>query len=607
MNKYLKFIFLILISIITTFSLIVNIDINYIIVNKVNTNMFAYALIFYLLFKLYSKYYFKGNKNHPLYIFLSILLSIFITIGYSYNKVNSWDLCFSNLTFFTITIIKIIGYFFIINLIINKLEIFIKTNKKDINNNKIKKLFDDKPFKISLIIILICWLPYIISFFPAILSPDPSFQIKQFFGIETKYMDYALGYENASTITNHHPVLHTVILGGCVKIGHILFNSTNIGLFLYSIIQIAILSSVLAFTIKYMKKLNTPYYIRLVSLLIYSLVPAFGLYSISAVKDVIFSSLVILYMIMIYDLIKNRDEKLCIKNCLSFIILITLIMLMRNNGIYLIIMSFPFLFLINKKNILKLLIIFILPIIIYKSYTNILLPHFKINQGSVREMLSIPFQQTARYVKENKANLDKDEIKAIDKILDIETLTNRYKPEISDPVKNSFNKYSTKKELKDYFKVWFKGLTKRPDIYIQATLNNIYGYLTPNTSNWYVYYKYDKRLSEEEIFNYKYNRLSIPRKILSSFAVSFPYIPLIGLIVNIGFNVWVYMFMFISLLKNKKYKYLITITPMISLFLVCLASPVNTYFRYAMPYIFALPIMLSIYLNIINERSENNE
>jgi len=37
-------------AIITTFSLIVNIDINYIIVNKVNTNMFAYALIFYLLF-----------------------------------------------------------------------------------------------------------------------------------------------------------------------------------------------------------------------------------------------------------------------------------------------------------------------------------------------------------------------------------------------------------------------------------------------------------------------------------------------------------------------------------------------------------------------------
>lgn len=279
-------------------------------------------------------------------------------------------------------------------------------------------------------------------------------------------------------------------------------------------------------------------------------------------------------------------------------------MLMRNNGIYLIIMSFPFLLFISKENIWKYLLILIIPIIIYKGYNDILLPHLRISQGSVREMLSIPFQQTARYVKENSQNLDKDEIKAIDKVLDISTLASRYKPEIADPVKNEYNKFTTDEELKNYFKVWFKGFTKRPDIYVEATLNNIYGYLTPNTTNWYVYYKYDKRLTEEDIFNYHYNNLSLSRKILSKFAVAFPYIPCLGLIVNIGFNVWIYMFMFISLLKEKKYKHLIIITPMISLFLVCLASPVNTYFRYAMPYIFALPIMFSIYLNIIKERSE---
>lgn len=603
-KKILRYIILFILAIITSFSLIINIGLNYIIVDKVNANMFAYALLSFLLFKEYNKYYFKNNISHPLYIILSVLLAIFITIGYSYNKINSWDLCFSSPAFIIITIIKIIGYSFILNLIMNKLSNFIIKNNKDMKIGKrLKKIFDEKPFRSSLIIIIICWIPYIISFFPAILSPDPSYQIKQFFGIKTKYLDYTIQYDNPSTITNHHPVLHTAILGGCVKLGHTLFDSTNIGLFLYSLIQIAILSSVLAFTIKYMNILKTPYYIRFLTLILYALVPVFPLYAMSAVKDVIFTALVILYMIYIHYLIKNNKQKLTYKKVIPLTVLILLIMLMRNNGIYLILMSFPFLIFVNKNRI-KLLVILVLPVLLYNGYNNILLPKLRISQGSVREMLSIPFQQTARYVKENEKNLDKDEIKAIDKVLDISSLATRYKPEIADPVKNVYNKYTTDEELKEYFKVWLKGFTKRPDIYLEATLNNIYGYLTPNTGNWYVYTKYDKRLSEDNIFNYKYNNLSNLRNVLGGYAKAFPYIPLIGLVVNIGFNVWVYMFMFISLWKEKKYKYLITITPMISLFLVCLASPVNTYFRYAMPYIFALPIMIAITINEIKERSE---
>lgn len=598
----LRYLFITFISIITSFSLIVNIDIDYIIVNKINANMVAYGLIAFLLFKEYNNFYFKNVKQNGWFIFLSILFSIFITIGYSYNKINSWDLCFSNYIFLIITIVKIIGYTFLFNLILNKFDNFISNNKKDIKlSSKLKTVFEEKPMIMSITIILICWLPYIIAFFPAILSPDPSFQIKQFFGIETKYLDYTTQYENGSTITNHHPVVHTVLLGGCVKIGHILFNSTNAGLFLYSIIQISILVSVLAFTIKYMKVIKTPYYIRLLTLILYSLVPVFPLYAMSAVKDVIFTALVILYMISIYHLVSNNKKKLSKFTNFKLAILMLLIMLMRNNGIYLILMSFPFLLFVNKNRV-KLILVLITPVILFNCYSNYLLPYLKISEGSVREMLSIPFQQTARYVKENYNNLDKDEIKSIDKVLNIETLSSRYKPEIADPVKNEYNKYTSDEELKEYFAVWLKGLIKRPDIYIEATLNNTYGYLMPNTGNWYVYTKFDKRLNQEEIFNYSYNDLKVVRNVLAGYAESFPYIPFIGLIVNMGFIIWVYMYMFISMIKRKKYKYLIYLTPVISLFLVCLASPVNTYFRYAMPYVFAIPIMYAIFKNIIKEK-----
>ena len=109
-------------------------------------------------------------------------------------------------------------------------------------------------------------------------------------------------------------------------------------------------------------------------------------------------------------------------------------------------------------------------------YNNIILPHFRITPGSVREILSVPFQQTARHYKYYNDEISESDIEIIDKILDVSDLDTRYQEEISDPVKNKFNKYTTNDDLKDYFKVWFKYFLKRPCTYISATINNTYGY-----------------------------------------------------------------------------------------------------------------------------------
>ena len=66
-------------------------------------------------------------------------------------------------------------------------------------------------------------------------------------------------------------------------------------------------------------------------------------------------------------------------------------------------------------------------------------------------------------------------------------------------------------------------------------------------------------------------------------ATIFPYIPVIGFLVNIGFNSWILLFMACYLIYQKKYKSLV-------------ASPANTYFRYALPNIFAMPLLFGIFL-----------
>ena len=283
-----------------------------------------------------------------------------------------------------------------------------------------------------------------------------------------------------------------------------------------------------------------------------------------------------------------------------------LIILFRNNGIYVIILSFPWLFFLKDHHLGKYVIIFTIVLSFNFTYNKIILPYFKITPTSIREALSIPFQQTARYVKYHSGDLSSDEIKKIDKVLTYDTLKDRYNPELSDPVKNGFNIYATKGDLKNYFKVWYDGLKRHPATYIEATINNTYGYYYPLKTNWYFHFKLDKRIREDG-FNYHYNNLSTSRQMLACYAMAFPYIPGVGLILNIGLNFWLLLLMLSYLIDQKKYKNLIFLAPALVLFLVCIASPANTYFRYALPNIFAMPLLISIFLSITKRGDVKDE
>lgn len=561
--------------------------------------------LFILGLLLYWFFYKKESKKCISIVILSTIFSLFMIFGNSYKLIASWNLVFGNLLVFAISILMFLGYFFIFKTLLSWLYDFLdKKNllKKDIKNNKIVKLFDEHPFFTSLIIIVICWLPYIVAYYPIILSPDPSYQIKQFFGIDTKYSYYNVLIDPNVLITNAHPVLHTLILGSCLNIGHVI-GSDNIGLFIYSVLQIVILSSTLAYTIKYMKKINLPIWFRIVALLIYALVPIFPFYSMSGVKDVIFSALMIHYIIMIDRIVRNANEKrISIIKLILCTFLMILVCLFRHNGIYVIFLSFPFLFFIDKLNRKRLISIFIILVGFYGCYNKVILPAFKITPGSPREMLSIPFQQTARYVKYHGDELSKEDIAAIDYLIEYDTLIERYDPELSDDVKNKYNRFADSEDLKAYFKVWFNGLLKHPGTYIEATINNVYGYFYPNKTSWYIYYKYDTRILKDG-FNYHYNGLNKTRNILSGYGNAFQHIPVFGIITNIAFNVWLVFIMTAYLAYKKNYKGIIFLVPTLVSILVCIAGPANTYYRYALPFIFSMPLMIGMFISYISKKN----
>lgn len=597
-KKLFAFIF----ALITTFSLLFQIKSLKFKFSYNNTMMITYIVLSALLFIYYNKYLFKFSKKIT-YCIISVIFSLLMVFGYSYDVVHNSSLVLGNSYLIIFSIVKFIGYYVLFNTSIHLFDDFVKSKK--VKDGKLPKLFDmflKHPFVFSFIFIFICYLPYIIAYYPVIINYDAANQVKEVMGIHTRYMDSVVLINPSVTLTNFNPIIHTFLIGGLFKVGYLLGN-VNFGMFLYSIIQLLIVISVFSYSIYYLNKINVNKKIIVVVLLIYSLVPLFPLYAMTAVKDVIFSALILLYVIRVYDYIKNDWN---IKDYILFGLLILFIILFRNNGIYTIILTLPFVCLFKKKGRFVLALVLVLNISLYGLYNKVLLPHYEISNTSVREVLSVPFQQTARLVKYHDEEINKNDKVIIDKVLEYDTLGERYKTNLSDPVKNKYNKYATTSDLNNYFKVWFKYLFKYPGVYVDATINNIYGYFYPNTSGWYVYTNLNTKLIEAGFDYHFIDVTGFLRTILKSYASVFPYIPIVGSIANIGIVVWIHILLLGFLIVNKMKKYIILLLPSFTFILVCMAGPANTYFRYVLPCVFALPVIICILYNEFLNKKEMN-
>ena len=567
------------------------------------TNFFALSVFTGFAFYFFSKHPF--HKISKIKIFLSVLFSLFMLVGEGYASYGSYKLLFLNIATILLSLVKFVGYIYLFIHLFSLLDDLIDKSKnkelkfKNKYLSKYLELFNKYPFKVSFVTILIVLSIYMLAFYPIVLSPDPSFQIKMYFNEHTKYIDWVIQRDPEIFMTSHHPVFQTYMIGFCLSLGRFLVND-NFGLFLYTLIQSLIYSSVLAYTIKYMSNNGIKSKNRLIVLGMYLIIPMYLLYSMSAVKDTLYTAFMILFILKVFDIIKNYKEiNLSYKYIAVLYFIMLFIGLFRHNGVYVIALTIFVLIFYTRKNALKILISFFAFFVSIYAFDKVLIPYLGISDGSAREMLSVPFQQTARLVSEKPDFYNEEDIKIIDYILKYDTLASRYNPDLADPVKNEYNKNTTKEDLKDYFYVWFKGLKKHPDIYVDATLNNTYGFFYPDKHNWYIYARYDKRVTDNGLVDYHYNKLSFLRAFIDGYANTVPYIPIIGAVSNIALNTWAVSILAAYLINTKNKRFLISLLPLFGSILFCFIGPANTYFRYTMPYIFALPVLTVLLLEYI--------
>ncbi len=535
----------------------------------------------------------------------SALFAFFMVMGFSFKADNSWKLVLGNQTSVLRAIIMFTGYFFlfkaIIIIIFSRLDYKLTLNFSiEKESNQYMKWYitnlSEYPFITAFVTLFIIYIPYIIASYPGILMGDTWDQIAQGFNIDGWTSEYLnLRSENVK-LNNHQPIFHTLLLHICLSAGNRCFSSYNMGVFLFCFAQFLFMIGTISLFIKGCVSLKINNKIVLFAILYFAAAPRIQNYMFLITKDVIYAGGLLLFLVAFQSIKSNQD---IYKNW-QFIVSLLIIFFIRNDGKYLLCLTVVLIALLNKTLRKGMLWILIGILSINFAYEHILLPAFDITLGSRREVLSIPFQQTARYIRDAKQDVTSEEKQIISQILNYDELANLYNPNKSDAVKNTFNELASREDMNAYFRIWFEMLKKHPGIYLQATMNNTYGYFYPHAAlanrNYTYSWSSENMTTTNEVCAAVNVRLSYP-KALDTFRNTYEEIreylfrlPVLAALLSPATYTWILILWVFYCIKCRNYQAFLYTVPLLIQLLICIASPCNgRYFRYLYPIAFCLP------------------
>lgn len=448
---------------------------------------------------------------------------------------------------------------------------------------KILLFYDEHLFFIAMISIFLSWLPYIIFFFPGNVSYDGYNQLDQFLGIRE--------------LTNQHPIFTTFLSGWLFQLGRNI--SDNMGIFFCTMFQTIVCAIVYAYVIEKIRDMGASLYECLGVNIFFAIVPVWGMFAQTVVKDTIFCAVFALTIICFFemgDTIFKKKKQITWKNWFKWISICFLACIIRQNGKYMLFPTLLFFAILSFKYTKKFLLLLIALVMLLGGYNRVIVPATGAKPITQRALYSIPFQQTARYLCTFPEEVTEEEYDAINTVLNVEEIKKVYNPIFSDPVKNTFKNTGTKNAIKTYLKVWFEMFLKHPRVYIEAFLQHCYGYLDPfhhkSALGVYMNYIESKPAVATGDLNIYYIQDQETRSGISKYANYWTDVFPLSLSIYPGTYTWITVICILLLCKKKKWKQLaIMLIPVLQI-LVCIASPVNGYVRYTLPLMAITPLLI---------------
>lgn len=543
------------------------------------------ALLFYVAVQL------KPRKKEALpCVGMGAVFALMYTLGYSYDRNNAYDMLMrSGKTLVTgalcmIALSLVAGCVCLILMrLIDRLRIVaLRTQEADSRERK-------KLFLLSAGMIFLGSVPYLLLYAPGLNIYDTHDQLLQFFGYPSYIGD-------GTVLSDHHPVFLTVVYGGIIKLGLLLGNA-NIGQMIYSVASMALLAGCWAYVLCTLYDVGLTKKACTVIAGFVALYPVYALYAFNMCKDVSVAPFVLLYVVQMIRLYRSKGEAMKSRTfCIGLFANLLMLMLTRKPSMYTIVFGAVFLLIAYRGVRLRLGAVLFGAVLLFQiGYNGLLLPALDVVAGESREMLSIPFQQTARYLNTYPEDVTQEEMEAISRVLDVESCLERYNPRLSDPVKDSSNP-EMMKEIGGYIRAWVSMGLRHPGVYVDAWLNMIYGYFYPSDSNTIVCLTLNSPDQGEIVL--KQNPALKEARMMLHDVIYFVLrkMPGIGMLFYVDTITWAFLFILMEMIRRNGLRAAAPWMLFFGTLGICMLSPKSGEIRYLMPIFYALPAMLGMLL-----------
>lgn len=306
------------------------------------------------------------------------------------------------------------------------------------------------------------------TYYPAIMAYDVIPQLDQI---------------KISGYTTHHPLIHTLFLSACLKLGEwfpFVHNADRAGLALYSLLQMTVMAGSFAYVYVFLRKRNANRYLCYFYVLCVAFYPTHGMLAVSITKDSIYAVLVMLFVVWVYDAVtRSREETLSVGWFTAYTVITVLLLLFRNNSIYAWVLFLAvYAVAMRKTSVYRRMM---------AAHAAAFLLYLTVSMGMTigvgatsntyaREMLSVPTQQIARVVAYHEAELSEEDLEKIGAVWGEDNLP-EYVPAIADRSKRDISNDS--EVLKNLASLWMDLGRRYPGEYVKA-------FLLKNKGMWYL-------------------------------------------------------------------------------------------------------------------------
>lgn len=308
-------------------------------------------------------------------------------------------------------------------------------------------------------VLVVCWFPVWLAYFPAMINYD----------FPGQYAQHLSG-----VYSMRHPLLYSVLANSIVAFGKRLV-SGSFGLFMLAALQVGVFSLSLGYACAFAQRHGAPPLVLAMLTALFAFHPIFSVMAVSMTKDTLFAAMVLLLTLESWSMLEKpqeffsqRGKRIC------FAILCTLVVLLRNNGVFAIVLLLGgLIFALRgyRERILRLTALCVVsPVAVFFMLNLALHP-----QTEGFELYSLPAQQLVRaYHLGEMSDSDKEELESWYTYKAGLFLT----PHLADRAKGHLKEERLQTQNGAFLELWARNARGNVRVYTEA-------FLLLNIGSWY--------------------------------------------------------------------------------------------------------------------------